>query len=274
MRNNVKSFSLFIRPDPQSEQIAQRIREINNHAKSSLEVTKDGDLVIAIGGDGTFIDAVTSTGFSKSKIYAGLHTGTLGFLQNLSPADVYSLIESISSMQNINTRKLLVSSVTVNLINGNPLHFYSLNEVVIAGKNHSKIEFAEYIDDELLQNVTGDGIIIATNTGDTAYSMNTGGAIDFSEHFQLVCTLKSPIMNAAYERFISNPIICPIVSIVPKPSNNICIIIDGISKSIDSSQIKSIDVSMLDGSNYIHKYELQKYSKCTVIRKKILGYDS
>ena len=122
-----------------------------------------------------------------------------------------------------------------------------------------------------MQNVSGNGITVATNTGDTAYSMNSGGAIDFSNHYQLVCTLETPIVNASYERFISNPIICSEVSIVPKPSDNINVIIDGIPKEFDSSQIKSIDVSM-DGSNYINKFELGTYSKVTVIRQKILGY--
>ena len=52
------------------------------------------------------------------------------------------------------------------------------------------------------------GIVIATSTGDTAFSLNANGAIDFSNNFQLVCTLSAPIRNAAYERFITNPIIC------------------------------------------------------------------
>lgn len=160
----------------------------------------------------------------------------------------------------------------MNLSNNDSIHYHSLNEVLIAGTNYSKISFAEYINDELLQNVVGNGIIIATNTGDTAYSMNSGGAIDFSNHSQLVCTLLTPIENASYERFIKNAIICSKVSILPKRPDNISIIIDGIPINIDSCLIKSVDVSMLDDSNYINKFELKAYSKADVIRKKILGY--
>lgn len=273
MKNTIKTFTLFVRPDKNSEQIANSIRNINNSSQQPLLETNDGDLIIAIGGDGTFIDAVTSTNFGKSKVYVGIHTGTLGFLQNLSPNEGFALIKYFSYEEEIKTRKMLVSSATVNLKSGETLHYQSLNEVLIAGNNYSNISFAQYVNDELLQNVVGNGIIIATNTGDTAYSMNADGAIDFSNHFQLVCTLLTPNKNAAYERFTTNPIICSKVSIVPKHPRNLSLIIDGIPKDIDTAQIESIDVSMLDGSNYIHKFELENYSKVNIVRKKILGYD-
>lgn len=273
MKNTIKSFTLFVRPDEKSNQIANYIRKLNKDLLNPLEETKDGDLVIAIGGDGTFIDSVTSTNFSNSKIYAGIHTGTLGFLQNLSANDIFTLIKYFDHEKEIKTRKVLVSSISINLINGETINYHSLNEVLVVGANYSKISFAEYINDELLQNVVGNGIIVATNTGDTAYSRSSGGPIDFSNNSQLVCTLETPISHAAYERFITNPIICSKVSIVLKPSSNISIIIDGISRDIDSTKIQSVDVSMSGDSNYIHKFELETYSKANVIRKKILGYD-
>lgn len=273
MKNNIETFTLFIRSDEKSKRVANNIRHINANSSRPIKETENGDLIIAIGGDGTFIDAVTSTNFSKDKVYAGIHTGTLGFMQNLSPDEVYSLINYINYEEEINTRELLISSVEVNLSDGNILYYHSLNDVLVAGFNYSKISIAEYINGDFLQNVSGNGVVIATNTGDTAYSMNLGGSIDFSNNYQLVSTPLSFIQNAAYERFICNPIICSKVSIVPKPCDNITIIIDGITKDIDSASIKSVDVSILDGSNYINKFELEQYSKCNVIRKKILGYD-
>lgn len=282
LKNTIKTFSLFVKPDSQdptkldgiSNGIANSIRKFNSTFQNPLEevFNGNGDLIIAVGGDGTFLHSVTSTKFCKSKVYAGVHTGTLGFLQNISADGIFGLITYIHYENEISTRKMLVSSVTVNLSNNSSLHYHSLNEVLIAGTNYSKISFAEYINDELLQNVVGNGIIIATNTGDTAYSMNSGGAIDFSNHSQLVCTLLTPIENASYERFIKNAIICSKVSIIPKRPDNISIIIDGIPINIDSLHIKSVDVSMLDDSNYINKFELKAYSKADIIRKKILGY--
>ena len=98
------------------------------------------------------------------------------------------------------------------------------------------------------------------------------GAIDFSNNFQLTCTLEVPIRNAVYERFIPNSIICSEIDVVFKPAKNICVIIDGIPKEIDSEMIKNVQVSMVDNSNYINKLEFGDYSKVSTIREKILGY--
>lgn len=103
--------------------------------------------------------------------------------------------------------------------------------------------------------------------------MNAGGSIDFSDHFQLVRTLDCPIQNAAYERFIRNPIVNSQFSIELNTPENAEIIIDGIPHfELDSSEIKRVDIS-IDGSNYIHKLELGTYSKVQTVRQKILGYD-
>ena len=271
MKNEVKTFRLFVRADEKSRQIADKIRILNERTSTPLKEADDAELVIAIGGDGTFIDAVTSTKFSKNIIYTGIHTGTLGFLQDLCENDIFSLIQYLSFEQELKTRKVYTASIKVYLKDGNTQHFFALNEAIVAGDNYSKINFAEYVNDELLQNVTGNGIVVATSTGDTAYSSNVDGAIDLSNNCQLVCTLLSPIRNAAYERFITNPIICSKINLILKPADNISIIIDGKKKEIDSSIIERVEVSMTD-RNYINKLDIMNYSKVSIIRNKILGY--
>lgn len=272
MKNQIKTFTLFVRGDTKSENIAKNIRELNQCSEKPLEETLNGDLIIAIGGDGTFIDAVTSTNFSKEKVYAGIHTGTLGFLQNLSPEEVYALIKYLSYESEIKTRRIFIPSIIVKLKDGKKLKYNALNEVVIAGKDYSKISFSEYVNGELFQRVSANALCIATNTGDTALSRSAGGSIDFSDHFQLVRTLDMPIQNAAYERFITNPVICSDFVINLKPSNNIQIIIDGIPKDIQSEQIRKVQALLVNNSDYINKFELEEYSKAKVIREKILGY--
>ena len=274
MENKIKTFRLFVRPDARSNQIAEKIRTLSAKSESPLIEAEDADLVIAIGGDGTFIDAVTNTNFSKNIIYTGIHTGTLGFLQDTCENDIFSLIKYISYEKELKTRKIYTAFVEVfSKDNSSIYQFFSLNEVLVVGENYSKISFAQYVNGELLQNVSGNGIAIATSTGDTAYSLNANGAIDFSNNFQLVCTLQTPIRNAAYERFITNPIICSKINIVLKPSENISLIIDGKKKEIPSSNIERIQVSMVDDSNYINKLDIMNYSKVRIVREKILGYD-
>ena len=276
MKNNVKTFRLFVRSDiddkkRKSQQIAETIRELNKKTTHPLIESDNADLVIAIGGDGTFIDAVTSTNFSKEIIYTGIHTGTLGFLHDLCENDILSLIQYINFEEELKTRKVYTGSVDVFLKDGNILHFFALNDVLVGGNNYSKIQFGEFINNELLQNVKASGIIISTSTGDTAHSLNANGAINLSNNFQLVCTLIHPIKNAVNENFIANSIVCSKITLELQPANNISITIDGITKDIDSNSIERVEVSMLD-SNYINKLDLMNFSKVRVIREKILGY--
>lgn len=281
MKNNIKTFTLFVKNDQdgRSQNIANYIRKLNSNSKNPLKEVQNGDLIIAIGGDGTFINAVTSTGFDKEKIYAGVHMGTLGFLQNLSAKEVFTLIKYLSYEEELPTQKLYLSEIKIHLRNEDRLqkekilHFFSLNEIQIVG-NYSTISFEEHINGELFQRIKGNGIVIATSTGDTALSMNSNGAIDFSNNFQLVRTLDSPIRNAIYEQFLPNSIICSHINIVLKKTDKISILIDGIKKDIKSELIKNIEVSMTDNSNYIQKFILDDYSKVKIIREKILGYQN
>lgn len=273
MENNIKTFSLFVKPDDvKSQEVANSIRKHNSNLPHPLTETENGDLIIAIGGDGTFLHAVNQTNFSKNKLYAGIHTGTLGFLQSLSEQEAYSLFEYLNCEAEIVTRKVLIPIISIKLVDGTVLEAKAFNELLICGKNYTKIQFSEYVNDEFLQNVSGNGIIVSSSTGDTARSRNAGGAIDFSNHFQLICTLLTPIKSTVDGNFIFNSIICSKITIVPKTSKNIQIIIDGVPKNVSSELIKSIEVSMLNGDSYINKFELRPYSKVGVIREKILGY--
>lgn len=271
MKNQVKTFRLFVRPDEKSRQIADKIRALNEKTANPLIESDTADLVIAIGGDGTFIDAVTSTNFSKDIIYTGIHTGTLGFLQDLCENDIFSLIQYINFEQELKTRKVYTASIDIFFKGGTTTHFFALNDVLIAGDNYSKIRFEEHINETFLQNIAGSGIIVATSTGDTAHSANANGAIDLSNNCQLVCTPINPIRSAVYERFIPNPIICSTINLVLKPSLNVSVIIDGKKKELDGAIVEKIKISVAD-SIFINKLDLMNYSKVRIIREKILGY--
>ncbi len=266
MKNDIKTFTLVTRDDTNSKEISEKIRS----TCTTLKEDDDGDLVIAVGGDGTFLKAVNTTGFSKKKVYAGIHTGTLGFLQELSESDIYAFIKYILYEKEISTRKVYISKIIIRLKNGSLVENNSLNEILIAGKNYTTISFDEYVNDEFLQTVSGNGIIIATNTGDTAYSMSSGGPIDFSNNLQLIATLESPIVNNV-SRIVTNPIICSKISLkITKNKKNLIVVVDGIERKIKGEQIEAIEVIATE-NDYINKLQLTKYSKVDAVRKKILG---
>ena len=271
MTNNIKTYQLFVRNDERSKQIANTFRDLFASTSTHLTESNDGDLVVAIGGDGTFLDAVSTADFDHNKVFAGVNTGTLGFLQSISPEEFCTFIRFHSDKKEITTRKLFLPTITVKLDNNESISFYAINEVIMEGIHGHKIFFSEYLRGDLFQRVSANAICVACSTGDTAFSMNSGGAIDFSKHFQLVRTLVVPIQNAAYERFISNPIICPHFHFEIDPFNEAEILIDGRLKSF-GAVVSSVDVSLY-GVHFIHKLELGTYSKVNTVRSKILGYD-
>ena len=274
MRNSIKTYTLFIRDkvdgDDRSEKVAESFRNLFAQLPTQITESEDGDLIIAIGGDGTFLDAVLATNFDSKKIYAGVNTGTLGFLQNISPDEFSSFIKFFSDKKQILTRKLYLPKTTVKLVNGEEHVLYSVNEVSLEGIHGQKISFEEWIDSELYQRVKANVLCVASNTGDTALSMNAGGSIDFSDHFQLVRTLVIGVRNAAYENFLPNPVICPHFHFEIGKFNQAELLIDGRLQSFDSP-ISELDVSLY-GAHFIHKLELGSYSKVKTVRSKILGY--
>lgn len=269
MKNKLKTFQLFVRDDEDSRKIADDFRKLFSTCASPLTESNDGDLIVAIGGDGTFLDAVSTTGFKKSKIFSGVNTGTLGFLQNISPEEFASFISFYSNQKELLTRKLYVPSITIILDNNETYNFNAINEIIVSGVHCGQISFSEYVEGELFQNVHADKIIVSSSTGDTAHSMNCNGAIDFSGNHQLVRTLDGAMKNSVYEKSLSNNIIATSLRYEFENRYRCEVVIDGIFKEFNS-KVSVVEVS-LHGDDYINKLELGTYSKVHTVRSKILN---
>ena len=153
MKNTLKTFQIVCRPDFDSQNLANTIQNLLSQFLVEAFGPFDGDLAIAIGGDGTFLRTVTQMGFDKSKIYAGINTGTLGFFQDIAPDEFINFCQFFSKEKELRTRKLHIPSIDISLKDGSSQHFHAINEIVIAGRHASKINFTEYVNDYLFQNV-------------------------------------------------------------------------------------------------------------------------
>ena len=133
------------------------------------------DLVLCLGGDGTFLDVAGKVG-SKEIPILGINIGHLGFLANYSPEDAEHLLEDISNgnYKVTNHSVLQVSSPELTL-EGYP---FALNEVAILKHDMSSmINIKTSIDGEYLTTYMADGLIVGTPTGSTAYQLSVGGPI-------------------------------------------------------------------------------------------------
>ncbi len=150
------------------------------------------ELIFTVGGDGTFLEAVSKYGIEP--LYIPINEGTLGFYTSWTRDN---LDEIVNDNQIINASLLKIK------MNGQ--EYFSINETTIINPVNTQI-LNVYINNIEIENFRGTGLCISTPTGSTAYNKSLGGAlIDYNKKlFQLVKI--APINNVKY-RTLSNPFI-------------------------------------------------------------------
>jgi len=163
--------------DPFIEFIEQ-IANIHTQASetfSSVKNLPDCDMLFSIGGDGTFLEAVSMVR-DRNIPMVGINSGRLGFLADIAMDDLPEAIYEILKGRYV-IRQLELLSLTANKScfgNNN----FALNELAIHKQDSaSMITVHTYIDGEFLNSYWSDGLIISTPTGSTAYSLSVGGPI-------------------------------------------------------------------------------------------------
>jgi NAD+ kinase len=141
-----------------------------------VQVAERSDLLVVMGGDGTILRVVHRVGAALRPIF-GINLGSLGFLTCLGPTEVERAVDAIVSGDFLLSSRSLLK---VELLSaGAPVQtFYALNDAVVSRGERSKlVKIDVRIDGEVLTNFNADGLIVATPTGSTAYSLSAGGPI-------------------------------------------------------------------------------------------------
>jgi NAD+ kinase len=162
---------------------------------------KSVDFFLSIGGDGTLLESVTYVGKSGVPVL-GINTGRLGFLATISREGVRSAIDNLlEGTFKTDERTLLHLTSDPPLFTGTP---FALNDLTIMKKDSSSmITVHVFVDGELLNSYWADGIIVATPTGSTGYSLSCGGPLIYPHSESLVITPVSPHNLAARPIVIS-----------------------------------------------------------------------
>src|SRR5690606_1239333 len=144
----------------------------------------------SLGGDGTLLESVTHIGKTGVAIF-GINTGRLGFLATVGREEIEEAIEMIFARDySIDERALLRLDSDQKLFSG---FNYALNDFTLVKKDSSSmITVHTYVDGELLNSYWADGIIVATPTGSTGYSLSCGGPLVFPKSANFVITPASP----------------------------------------------------------------------------------
>lgn len=229
--NNIKIFS---NKTPKSARVENKLKKLLLKNNFNI-VDKNPDLVIAVGGDGAFLRMVKQENYNSELIYIGINSGTLGFLQEIKMKDIDEFINTL------NNNKFFIEEIGIQetdiLADEKEFTFFSLNEIVIREKELNTAYLKLYIDGNYLEEYAGDGILISTSIGSTAYNLSFGGSIIYNSLHTLQITPVAPLNSIAH-RTLLNSVVIPeksFIKVIPnKERNSILISVDGENKEFSN----------------------------------------
>lgn len=134
-------------------------------------LSQKSDFLVSIGGDGTLI-SIARKSLKYRKAILGINLGTLGFLTSVLPDELDSFLDDfLNNKYKIDLRMMI--KATINLNNS-----VAFNDIVIRSKSVSNmLNINAYIDNKKINSYYGDGLVISTPTGSTAYNLSSGGPV-------------------------------------------------------------------------------------------------
>jgi NAD+ kinase len=230
--------------------------------KKHEDLNKNIDFVISIGGDGTFLECVSLVR-DKNIPIIGINTGRMGFLADIALKDAQFAIDAIINQDfRTESRKLLELIANDEIFDG---FNFALNELTIHKKDSaSMITIKAYINGQFINSYWADGLILATPTGSTAYSLSTGGPIVVPDAQNFIITPLAP------HNLTIRPIVVPdnseITLKVEGRSHNFLVSLDSRSVTIDST----VELKIRKADFCVNLLKLKSYSFYNTLRSKLM----
>ena len=151
-----------------------KITVLNSYEINKYKFDNDLDLLIVLGGDGTLLGIARDINGKYDIPILGINIGNLGFLSSIEIQDLGEALNKIKNGQYIIQNRILLECKSDD--ENEDINSKALNDVVIARGTLSRMaKFEVYIDKKLYYSFKGDGLIVSTPTGSTAYSFSAGG---------------------------------------------------------------------------------------------------
>ncbi|MBX2843312.1 MAG: NAD kinase [Flammeovirgaceae bacterium] len=239
-----------------SKFLKQKLGEIPpHHIFNNSKELQPSDLIFSVGGDGTLLETVL---FVKEKNIPiiGVNTGRLGFLATISNDKIKEAMDSIfAGNYTIDSRTLIKLETNEDIFAGNN---FGLNEFTILKRDTSSMIIVHtYIDGEYLNSYWADGLIIATPTGSTGYSLSVGGPVVVPQSNNFIISPVSPHNLNVRPLIVSDD--CTISFEIEGRSKNFLISLDSRSRKVDESIKMAVRKSdfkanllKLKGDNFLH----------------------
>ncbi|HFZ9478110.1 TPA: NAD kinase [Streptococcus agalactiae] len=227
----------------QSKCVASKLFAAFKHDPDFYLSKKDPDIVISIGGDGMLLSAFHMYEKQLDKVrFVGVHTGHLGFYTDYRDFEVDTLINNLKNDKGEQISYPILK-VTITLEDGRVIRARALNESTI--KRIEKTMVADVVINQVVfERFRGDGILVSTPTGSTAYNKSLGGAVLHPTIEALQLTEISSLNNRVY-RTLGSSVIIPkkdAIEIVPKRVGVYTISID--NKTVHYKNVTKIEYSI------------------------------
>jgi len=234
----VKTVGIILRPN--SPTIVDKYEIIKEHfneenievlleEKSALMIQKEegiafddlckrSDFLVSLGGDGTLISVVRRS-FEYNIAILGINLGTLGFLTDIPFSEVKPFLHQLKKDEyKIDSRMMITGNTKTN-------NFVAFNDIVVSRKSiSSMIKIHAKIDGKPFNTYFGDGVIISTPTGSTAYNLSLGGPVVFPLTDAFIVTPVAP------HSLTQRPLVLPVdfeIEFTVLSSQGAVIIVDG-----------------------------------------------
>ena len=248
----IKKVRLFVNSNIKSRKVEKMVRDAL--CKEKMEIVEDDsfDIGMAIGGDGSFLRMVNTSHFREDALYVGIHAGTLGFAQEISMEEAASFMKHLKRGE-YTFEEVGIENVSVERKDGIE-EFRCLNEIVVRDEELNTMHSDVYVDGVLLENYVGDGLLISTSFGSTAYNLSFGGSIVYNEFSTLQITPVAPMNNKSYHS-LTNSLIIPSnkkITLIPNTrKNNLLITVDG--NNLFYNNVSKITISIESTIKVIRK---------------------
>lgn len=229
------------------------------HGVSFERMCEESDFLISLGGDGTLI-SLCRRSFAYAKPVLGIHAGQLGFLTDIQTNEISTFIDDIfNGNYRIDTRMML--EVTLH-VGQKVERFVAFNDIVFSRSKISHMTtISAYVNGTLFNSYYGDGLIVSTPTGSTAYNLSAGGPVVYPLTEALILTPICP------HSLTQRPLVLPVdFEVSFESSDDTVIVVDG-QETYKMNDVDLVSVKIATrGARLIHSVDRNYFD---VLKKKL-----
>ncbi len=252
-----KTFKIYTKQQNHYVDIIEKALKANK----KKQVTKNPDLLISVGGDGTFLKAARDNYYSPSTLYVSLKSGKLGFYSDYSVNEVDVLLQKLLDGDFFVEKIPLIKA---SWTNG---HCYAINEVkVINSKQTTNIEIL--INGEYFETLRCSGIYVSSAQGSTGFNRSCHGPIIYDSYESIIFGELNSV-NSVLQRSLQNPLVLKNKNeLIFRSLDNECAIIpDNLEKNFNSN---NTDILMTRSSKMINILRKNHFNRLKKIKESFI----